>query len=114
MLKSGSNINDKPTDDSLFEDKFFGMQKDDDDEGGGAYDYGRKTLKGPYEEEIKKQIPFKRFPLYRLSKTKNGIMGNPTNSFIKGDIKLVPLGGSLKPTFKKSSKYSQKKDGKKE
>lgn len=36
------------------EDTFFGISKDDDEDGGGIVDYGRKTLKGPYEDEIRK------------------------------------------------------------
>lgn len=47
------------------EDQYFGFQKDNED--GGAYDYGRRTLKGPYEDELRRSIPFKRFELFRLS-----------------------------------------------
>lgn len=78
------------------------MSKDDDEEGGGLMDYGRKTLKGPYEDEIRKQIPFKRYSLFRLSDSKYGIIGNPTDAFIKGDIKL-----RIKPATIKTTKGSQ-------
>lgn len=67
-------------------EKFFGLNEDDDNE---TFDYGRKVIKGPYEEEIADKIPFKRFPLFRLTTTKHGVIGNPTNSVIKGDIRLV-------------------------
>jgi hypothetical protein len=66
-------------------EKFLGLKDDDDNE---TFDYGRKVLKGPYEDEIARNIPFKRFPLYRLTTTKHGVIGNQTNSIIKGDIKL--------------------------
>ena len=58
------------------EDVFFGTKKQDDDDGGGGFDYGRKTLKGPYEDEIRKDIPFKRLELFKLELTKNGIIGS--------------------------------------
>jgi hypothetical protein len=69
-------------------DKFFGVNENDDNE---TFDYGRKVIKGPYEEEIANNIPFKRFSLYRLTTTKHGVIGNATNAIIKGDIKLVKV-----------------------
>ena len=46
-------------------------------------------MKGPYEEKIRKLIPYQRYELFRLSSSKYGIIGNPTNAFIKGDMKLM-------------------------
>lgn len=69
---------------------FKGENDVDEDEG---YDYGREVLKGPYEEKLAAKIPFKRFLLYRLSSTKYGIIGNPTDAVIKGDIKLSEHSG---------------------
>ena len=63
-------------------------QANEPDEGEG-FDYGREVLKGPYEDELAKNIPFKRFPLYRLSSSKYGVIGNPTDAVIKGDVKLL-------------------------
>lgn len=71
---------------------FKGTNEVDEEEG---YDYGREVLKGPYEEKLGPKIPFKRFPLYRLSTTKYGIIGNPTEAVIKGDIRISDHGGTV-------------------
>lgn len=79
---------------------FKGTNEVDEDEG---YDYGRDVLKGPYEEKLAPKIPFKKFALYRLSSTKYGLIGNPTDAIIKGDIRITDCANT-----KKSEKHTKK------
>ena len=55
-----------------------------------------------------KNIPFKRFPLYRLSSSKYGVIGNPTDAVIKGDIKLLSEKTFKSVTQPKNTKKSRK------
>lgn len=90
---------------SAKEENYFRGENDAAEE--DAQDYGREVLKGPYEERLK--VPFRRFPLYRLSSSKYGIIGNPTDGVIKGDIKIADHSGqTVQQSTKKSSKKSAK------
>ncbi|CAD8189110.1 unnamed protein product [Paramecium pentaurelia] len=89
---------------------FKGTNEVDEDEG---YDYGREVLKGPYEEKLAPKIPFRRFALYRLSSTKYGLIGNPTDAVIKGDIRISDNGGTVIDNQKQTKKSKMSKNSKK-